>query len=142
MPKNKLIINYNFDFELFGIISTIKEYKLAWLINKHLGFHLVKEKDIIHEFINLDNLIISNYLDEAENVSFRLLKNKSENKNSDKIGYLIPELFKFDFFIMKNGEIGGKGDKDVLSHLQGIREIQYVTSLDIKKLKSKENLIF
>jgi len=142
MPKNKLIINYNFDFELFGIISTIKEYKLAWLINKHLGFHLVKEKDIAYEFINLDNLIVSNYLYETENVSLRLLKNKSENKNSEKIGYLIPELHKFDFLIMKNGAIDGIEDKDLLSRMQNIEEIQYITSLDINKLKSKENLIF
>ena len=142
MPKNKLIINYNFDFELFGIISTIKEYKLAWLINKHLGFHLVKEQDIAYEFINLDNLIVSNYLYETENVSLRLLKNKSENKNSEKIGYLIPELHEFDFLIMKNGAIDGIEDKDLLSRMQNIEEIQYITSLDINKLKSKENLIF
>ena len=142
MPKNKLIINYSFDFELFGIISTIKEYKLAWLINKHLDFHLIKEKDIVYEFINLDKIVISNYLYETENVSIRLLKNKSENKNSEKIGYLIPELLKFDFFIMKDGDIDGRGDRNFLSKLQDINEIQYITSLDIGKLKSKENLIF
>ena len=142
MPKNKLIINYSFDFELFGIISTIKEYKLAWLINKHLDFHLIKEKDIVYEFINLDKIVISNYLYETENVSIRLLKNKSENKNSDKSGYLIPELLKFDFFIMKDGDIDGRGDRNFLSKLQDINEIQYITSLDIGKLKSKENLIF
>ena len=43
MSKSKLVIEYEYDFNLYGVISLSKDYKLAWLINKELGLHLCKE---------------------------------------------------------------------------------------------------
>jgi hypothetical protein len=142
MAKNKLIIEYEYDFDLYGIISLTRAYKLAWLINQHLGVHLVKEDDIHFSFLNNEKLVISNYLFETEHAQFRLLKNKSEERTSDKMGFLIPELNKFDYLIMKNGIIGDYSDSELINKIQKIKEIQYIVSLDIEKLKSKENLIF
>jgi hypothetical protein len=142
MAKNKLIIEYEYDFDLYGIISTVKAYKLAWLINKELDLHLVKEEDINFSFLNEEKLVISNYLYQTEHSSFRLLKNRSEENSSEKMGYLLPELNKFDYFIMKNGMIHEYNHSQLLSRLQRIKEIQYIVTLDIEKIKSRENLIF
>jgi len=142
MAKNKLIIEYEYEFDLYGIISLTKAYKLAWLINRHLGVHLIKENDIIFSFLNAEKLVISNYLFETEHAQFRLLKNKSEEKTSEKMGFLIPELNRFDYLIMKNGNIGDYSNSELVSKIQEIKEVQYIVSLDIEKLKSKENLIF
>src|SRR5690606_19145068 len=46
MKKRKLVIEYEFDFDVYGIISSAKGYRLAWELNQHLGVHLVKEPDI------------------------------------------------------------------------------------------------
>jgi hypothetical protein len=46
MKKNKLIIEYEFDFELFGMSTAAKGYKLAWEINRVLGIHFVKKDDL------------------------------------------------------------------------------------------------
>src|SRR5210317_1105131 len=105
MAKNKLIIEYEYDFSLFGINSISKDYRLAWLINKYLDLHLRKEEDIKISFLNDENLVISNYLYETEHAQLRMLKNKSEDRKSDKMSFLIPELNKFDYLIMKNGRI-------------------------------------
>ena len=43
MRKSKLIIEYEYDFNLIGLISTAKGYKLAWELNQALGIHLVKQ---------------------------------------------------------------------------------------------------
>ena len=142
MAKNKLIIDYDYDFSLFGIISLSKDYRLAWLINKKLGMHLKKEEDIIISFLNNENLVISNYIYETEHAQLRMLKNKSEDRKSDKMSFLIPELNKFDYLIMKNGNIGDLDDQQFLREFQKINEVQYIVSLEIDKLKSKENLIF
>ncbi len=142
MARNKLVIDYSYDFLLYGLISHLKEYKLAWSLNNQLNIHLIKQKDIIHEFINQEKMYVSNYLYETENTQLRLLRNKSENKNSVKSAYLLPELHKFDFFIMKNGRIDGKDDLGFISKLKEIEAIQYVTLINISKLKSRENLIF
>lgn len=142
MAKNKLIIEYEYDFSLFGIISLAKDYRLAWLINKHIGMHLRKEEDIIMSFLNDENLVISNYLFETEHAHLRILKNKSEDRKTDKMSFLIPELNKFDYLIMKNGRISDLSDQELLREIQKIKEVQYIVALDIDKLKSKENLIF
>lgn len=142
MAKNKLIIEYEYDFDLYGIISTAKAYKLAWLINQQLDLHLIKEEDINFSFLNEEKLVISNYLYMTEHSNFRLLKNRSEENIPDKMSYLIPELNKFDYFIMKNGIINDYTNSELLSHLQKIKEIQYIVALDINKIKSRENLIF
>jgi len=142
MVKNKLIIEYEYDFDLYGIISTAKAYKLAWLVNQQLDLHLIKEEDINFSFLNEEKLVISNYLYRTEHSNFRLLKNRSEENTPDKMGYLLPELNKFDYFIMKNGIINDYNNSELLSHLQKIKEIQYIVALDINKIKSRENLIF
>ena len=46
MKKKKLVVDYEIDFDLFGLISTVKDYKLAWLLNKHLSIHLTREEDL------------------------------------------------------------------------------------------------
>jgi len=42
MKKKRLDIEYSFDFDLFGISSTVKVYKLDWEINQSLGSKLKK----------------------------------------------------------------------------------------------------
>lgn len=142
MVKSRLDIAYEFDFILFGLITLAKEYKLAWLLNNHLGIHLIKQKDIQYDLIGSNPLIVSNYLYETENTQFRLVKNKSDSKNAGRMIHLLPELHKFDFFIMKKGTLDGKEDSGFLFRLRQIEEIQYATQFDIQKLKSRENLIF
>lgn len=142
MPRNKLIIDYAFDFSLYGLISSMKEYRLAWFLNQKLGIHLIKRKDIVQEYLNNERFLVSNFIFKTQNSEFRLLKNRSENKNSERLVYLLPELHKFDFFIMKFGVLDGIEDMDFLTRIKEIEGIQYVTSFDISKIKSRENLIF
>lgn len=142
MAKNRLIIEYEYDFDLFGLISPSKDYKLAWLINQQLGIHLVKEDDIRISFLNDEELVISNYLFETEHAQLRLLRNRSEDPKDDRMNYLVPEMNRFDYLIIKRGEIGDYDDKTWLKKIQHLKEIQYVARMDLEKLKSRENLIF
>jgi hypothetical protein len=70
------------------------------------------------------------------------LKNKSEASKSDSLRYLIPELNRFDYLIMKKDNLGEANDADWFSQIQQIKEIQYITAISVKKLKSRENLLF
>jgi hypothetical protein len=142
MPRNKLVVDYEYDFSLYGLISSMKEYRLAWFLNQKLGIHLVKKKDIVQEYLNNERFLVSNFAFKTENSEFRLLKNRSENKNSERLVYLLPELHKFDFFIMKFGALDGLDDADFLPRIKEIEGVQYITSFDIGKIKSRENLIF
>jgi hypothetical protein len=46
MKKKRLEMEYSFDFELIGIISSAKGYKLAWEVNHILGSRLTRQPDL------------------------------------------------------------------------------------------------
>lgn len=140
MKKTKLLIDYEYDFTLLAVLSNVREYKLAWSINKQLHIRLVKENDLHLNFLSQQNLIVSNYKFATEHTTFRLLKNKSVQDGSN--AFLIPELRGFDYLIM----IQGVGDffegMNIEQALKDIPLIQYISKVNINQLKSKENLIF
>lgn len=142
MPSTKkLIVEYEYDFYLIGIVSPVREYKLAWLINKTLGIHLVKKQDLDINFIN-NSLIISNFKSGIGHGMYRLLKNQSVDEPVGKPYYLLPELKNFDFLLMISDESNTIAVEDILEKLRQIPEIYYVVQTDLSHLDSRENLIF
>src|SRR5678816_3342514 len=77
MKTLRLDLDYEYDFELYGLVSSSKEYSLAWALNKYFNFRLVKQKDLCFDFISKGRLVISNYLHRTEHYSIRLFRNKS-----------------------------------------------------------------
>ncbi|WP_370539754.1 IPExxxVDY family protein [Algoriphagus sp. Y33] len=53
MKKAKLLIEHTYDFELLGLVSPVKDYKMAWLINRELDLNLIKYDDLLLEFMTL-----------------------------------------------------------------------------------------
>lgn len=142
MPASKkLIVEYDYDFYLIGIVSPVREYKLAWLINRALGIRFVKEQDLVINFIN-NNLIISNFKSGTEHRTYRLLKNQSVVEPVGKPYYLLPELKNFDFLVMISDESDTISVEDILEKLRQIPEVYYVVQTDLSHLDSRENLIF
>lgn len=142
MKKIKLDAEVDFNFSLWGIISALKEYKLAWLLNKNLDIQLDKIEDIEIEFLNSQNLIISNYFFEMEYSNIRLLKNKSVDQFSESSAFLLPELKRFDFLLIINGFEDTFTDLKLKENISAIPGIQYLQSFPVESFKAKENLIF
>lgn len=142
MKKTKLKSDVLFDFELYGLICTEKEYKLAWLINQVIKIRLIKQKDIEIDFVGDKKLEIANFLSKTEHSSIRLLKNKTIQGGEKSMIYLLPELANFDYFLLIQGfDDQYKGDYFRKS-LQRIKQISFVQSLDMDKIKSRHNLLF
>jgi hypothetical protein len=142
MRKKKLEADINYDFSVIGMITPMKEYKLAWYINKVLHIQLIKENDIELDFLKSSNILISNYFHETEHSYFRLLKNKSINDSDEKPAYILPELMKFDYLILTQGYEAAITLQEMKKALNQIPKVQYVQVFQIEDLKSKENLIF
>lgn len=142
MKKKKLEAELTFDFSLIGLISSHKEYKLAWYINEALDIKLIKEKDIELEFVKGENLVISNYFYETEHSYIRILKNKSMNDYGDRPAYLVPELNNFDYLILIQGYEDTITLQELKNKISEIPKIQFVQTFPIENLKSRENLIF
>jgi hypothetical protein len=140
MKKAKLLIEHTFDFELLGLVSPVKDYKMAWLLNKVFDLNLVRENDLKLDFISAPKLEISNYLLHLPHGFIQLLKNKALN-SSLQLAYLIPELRNLDYFLLVQDQTQQTSIATFVDHLTRNPFIQSVVRLDISKLKSKENLL-
>lgn len=141
MKKNKLIANIDFDFSLLAVASQLKEYKLAWLINRELDVNLVKQQDEIFHFLGDDKLFISNYLYQTEHSRIRLVCNRSK-EGSPTVQYLVPELKQFDYLMLIEGFDYTWGDGDPRDIIKEINGVQMVNQIEVDQLKSRDNLIF
>jgi hypothetical protein len=140
MKKTKLIIEPTFDFELIGIAAPVKDYKMAWLINRVLDLDLVRADEIHIEFLSSSKLEISQYFLSLPHGYIQLLKNKAIN-TSQQLAYLIPELRNLDYFLLVQDQTHQTDIATFIDVLSVNPFIQSVVRLDVSKIKSKENLL-
>jgi hypothetical protein len=138
----KWTTEYPIDFEMIGIVSPMKEYKLGWHLNEIGLFQLSKGDDIEITFADESVVSISNLRFEIEFTSIHLLRNKLLKKNAKGIQYLLPELQQFDYLLKIKNSIEEDWSRLVLAKLKECSAVVYCAELDINKIKAKENLMF
>jgi hypothetical protein len=140
MKKSKLVIEYDYDFELVGIRSTAKGYRLAWQMNSTLGIHLIRQPDLTVGFKKGEEKKFSFYAHEARINRLKLFKNKPADSEQGKY-FLVPEFPHFDFiFLMQMDD--ETQHETIISQLRQIDSIELVSSIPLEGLKSKSNFIF
>jgi hypothetical protein len=140
MKKSKLLIDYEFDFELLGVTSAARGYKLAWDINQLLSVRLVKQPDLVVGFKNNEEKCFSFYAYDTGINRLKLFKNKPSEADAGKY-YLIPEFPHFDFIILAAME-EPFAHHQLIELIRSIPSVQLVTSIALEGLKSKSNFIF
>ena len=140
MKKAKLQIEPTFDFELLGIVSPIREYRMAWLVNQELELNLVKVDDLELEFLNSEKLEIAQYFLSLPHGFIQLLKNKALN-SVQQLAYSVPELKNLDYFLLVQDETEQLDLSNFMEKLSRNPLVQSIVRIDISKLKSKENLL-
>lgn len=139
MKKSKLVIDYEFDFSLWGITTAARGYKLAWEINQHLGIRLVKQPDLLVGFRNNEEKPFTFYSFETPLNRLKLFKNRPSDQDSGKY-FLIPEFPHYDFIILAAME--EQHTKQLVPSIRSIRSVELVASIPLHGLKSKSNFIF
>lgn len=139
MKKTKLVIDYEFDFALWGVTTAARGYKLAWEINQHLGIHLVKQPDLVVGFKNNEEKSFSFYAYETPLNRLKLFKNRPSEQESGKY-YLIPEFPHYDFIILAAME--EQHTQQLVQLIRSIPSVELVASIPLHGLKSKSNFIF
>ena len=84
MKKKRLEIDYNFDFELLGVISSAKGYKLAWDINHAVSIRLIKQSDLIIHFSNQIIGSFTYFSHESALNTIKLFRNKPAEPEAAK----------------------------------------------------------
>jgi hypothetical protein len=140
MKKSKLVIDYEYDFDLLGLTTAAKGYKLAWDMNQTLHIQLVKQPDLAVGFKNNDERSFSFYAFETQINRLKLFKNRPSEGDTGKY-FLIPEFPHFDFIILA-------AMKDQYAHpqllelIKSISSVQFAAFIPMEGLKSKSNFIF
>jgi hypothetical protein len=138
MKKKKLEMDYSYDFELLGITTVAKGYRVAWEINKYLNLHLKKESDLVVKEGELANSY-SYFVHQAVFNVLRVFKNRSNESDQTK-HFLAPEHNHFDYIIMIQGQ--ELNSKRLQKELKAIPSIELVAFIPLDSLKSKDHFIF
>jgi len=144
----------NDDYTLIGIHTSLNDYKLAYLLNKHLQINFVRasynldftqEKNqasyTVYEHSNTENdfdwFLISN----TYKTTLTTTPSGFFNENEYKM-YLVPEKKKVDFFLKIKGEIDFEHIVKTIEKINQIPQIITSYKVEVESLKSKDFLIF
>jgi hypothetical protein len=140
MKKSKLIVEYEIDFDAYGVASSAKGYKLAWELNKRLGITLIKQDDLIVGLKKNIEKSFTYFSFETSLNRLKLLKNRPVEELSGKY-FLVPEFPHFDFIILARlNELNINEPLEDL--LRQIPAVELVSQIDMDNLKSKSNFVF
>ncbi len=140
MKKKRLEIDYSYDFELIGVISSAKGYKLAWDINKCLGVRLIKQPDLSIQFSNQITATFPYFSYESQLNWIKLFRNKPNEQEAAKI-ILVQEFPHFDYVIMSQGADKIES-KRLQEYLRSIPSVEMVAFIPLEALKAKDYFIF
>jgi len=146
------------DFNIIAIHTSLEDYKLAYLINKHCQIKLTKELIplTLSKFDISTSFDFFTFHDHDERIIWSLISNKSilsskcyyteslllhEKKTFSDI-ILIPECDSVDFFLKVEEEIEPHLLINILNQIQVINKIDAVYELNKNALVSINNLLF
>jgi hypothetical protein len=139
LNRKFLKFEIDLDFVLIAVTTSLKDYRVCYLINKALSFNLIKINDLkvdINHGIEPVLFSIYHYNWEATETDFYFIANKGSD------GYLIPEMRKADYFLLIKNYIDENDLDNLVSALNKVPEIVAAVKIDPKKIKSRENLLF
>jgi hypothetical protein len=159
MALYKLLVDDFCDtsFSLLAIHCGLEDYRMAYLLNKQLGLNLSRmSRDLDYKYFAASYSVYEWYNEENQ-ISWNLISNvcKKEEDSLQSSGslfnlqnkvlktyHLLPEYKNVDYLIKISNDNQNFNEKIILGKIQSIPQIVTSYSIDIDKLKSKDNLIF
>ena len=127
--------NENNDYQLIGIVSSSKEFKIAWIINNSLEVSLSKIDNEIIKLSNGSSLSISHLIYKRNKGYIRLINNKIiHNKGKSS---LISSLSNFDYIIQFSSNFFEFESFNIINKLKSNNDIQFANFVDHKSIKEK-----
>jgi hypothetical protein len=138
IKKHKLELAIEEDFCLLGVVTDEPDYKLCWMINQSLDMNFEKQEELrLYHRKMQDEQIFSlfAYHDENALITFRIIKNRTEN------GYFLDELKNIDYLIHIQGEINTIRISNFLLSVGALKPVRMCVPTDLSKIKNKERLL-
>ena len=141
MKTFTLDVEYECDFALFGLVSSTRDYTLAWTLNRALRLRLIKQPELLLNLVSQGRLVFTHYLYATETLTLRLLRNRSVAPSALKKPFLAPDIKEYDYLLAVSNGSGSLADDALLEQLGALEAVQYVCQFDPNTLKYKENLM-
>ena len=153
----KLQVEYNLNYSLIAIRSELEDYRFAYFLNKSPFFVFERIKKDICCIINSQKIYFSTfkYINSAFKRNSFLIGNKSiyrpesadegnlfSNNLFTNTAFLLPELKEFDYFLKLKGLWKLSEKENIKKFLKQASYIESATDIDLKKIKSINNLVF
>lgn len=160
MAVHKLILDDVFDEVLYTLIAihcTIEAYRLAYLLNKHLGINLKRKPSDLDLNVGKSSFSIFEWEDEKQLTTWNLIANickrdefqKTEQpllfnsqEHITKTFNLLPEYKRVNYFLKIDKEYSFSKENFILNNILSISQVATAYRIDVSQLKSKDNLIF
>lgn len=134
--------DYACDFALYGLVSSTRDYTLAWALNRGLRLRLQRQPDFVLHLVQQGPLAFSYYLHTTEVLVLRLLRNRALLPSTLAKPFLAPDIREYDYLLHVEGGEGELAGTELLDRLTALGAVQYASELDPNDLKYKENLFF
>jgi len=128
------LYNETLNYGVIGLVSTYKEYKIAWHLNKLFDINLIKKNDEEVRLVDSSIVKISFLEFKIGKRHIKLISNKLKNSNRS---YLISSLSNFDFLILFSKNFFEFKEYDIIDRLKSNNTFQFANFVDITKLKDK-----
>lgn len=162
MAAVKMILEdaLDYDFTVIAIHCSLEDYRLAFMINKHLGLQLKRSPLDIDYKIDCFNALFPLYSfeDQRNYLNYSLAANKCKipaletQSDSDLFAesvqknyrtlYLLQEIKRADYLLKIEADSGIVPQAVLVGRLNKIPQIVTAYQVDVTSLKSKKNLIF
>jgi len=159
MALHKLLVDDFCDdsFVLIAIHCRLEDYRVAYLINQHLGINLTRCPNDLDLNYTASSYALFDWYDAVNDENWNLVANvcKKEEESVSSSGVLfneelkvtktynlLPELSQVDFFLKISNDRGIVNDKYINNKLQQIPQIITNYKVSESQIKSKEHLIF
>lgn len=139
MAEKKISNDLTTDYQLVGIATSLKEYKLCYHLNQLLLCDFKKLKDLIFEPTDRTRKIqfsVFTGCDEGDKNQFVVFSNKNLNE------VLLPEISNFDYVLQIHGKYEEEELKNILAGIKQFPEVIMTAEIPLKKIKSKERLVY
>lgn len=141
--QRDLYVAYQHDYDLYGLQTSVPEYKLAWQLNRTLQWQLKKAADLALEGVTDTNSAykVSNFVFTTTHRTFRLLKNQTFVA-AEPVGLLLPELPEWNFFLQVHDPSANWQPELMVAAVGALAEVKQVMRIDVATVEDKDNLLF
>jgi hypothetical protein len=139
LAKINLDFEFQYPFDVLGLVSSLKPYQMAWQLGKVLDADFELQKQAQIPLKNRDSIKILWFLAQNESFRYELLRNSLQNSPQP---FLLPEFSHCDYLLKIESEFYSEPYLEVFDQIKMIGQLVWVGLISISELKKPDFLIF